>query len=103
MRRIEEFKCLKDDQLHSKGKAPLLNRPRQGAFPPTPRKDLRMQEPKVQIEKVNVAFKELVHKIVERIKNKPYFRWPNKMRGDPTRRNQNLYFTYHRHKVHTTK
>ena len=25
MRRIEEYKCLKDDQLQSKGKAPLLN------------------------------------------------------------------------------
>ena len=28
---------------------------------------------------VNVAFKELVHKIVDRIKNESFFRWPNKM------------------------
>ena len=27
---------------------------------------------------VNVAFKELVYRIVDRI-NEPYFRWPNKM------------------------
>ena len=26
-----------------------------------------------------MAFKELVHKIVDRIKNEPFFRWPNKM------------------------
>ena len=28
MRRIEEYKCLEDDWLQSKGKAPLLNHPR---------------------------------------------------------------------------
>ena len=52
---------------------------------------------------VNVAFKELVHKIIDRIKNEPFFRWLNKIRGDPSRRNQNLYCTYHRDKGHTTK
>ena len=31
------------------------------------------------MEEVNVAFKESVHKIVDRIKNEPYFRWSNKM------------------------
>ena len=50
-----------------------------------------------------MAFKEPVHKIIGRIKNEPYFRWPNKMGGDPTHRNQNLYCTYHRDKGHTTK
>ena len=33
-----------------------------------------------------MAFKEPVHKIVDRIKNEPYFRWPNKMGGDLSRR-----------------
>ena len=36
MRRIEEYKCLKDDQLQSKGKAPLLNHSRQSIFPSRP-------------------------------------------------------------------
>ena len=62
-----------------------------------------MQEPKVQMGEVNMAFKELVHKILDRIKNEPYFKWPNKMRGDPTRRNQNLYCTYHRDKGYITE
>ena len=44
MRRIEEYKCLEDDRLQNKGKAPLLNRSRQGVFPPRPRKDFRMSE-----------------------------------------------------------
>ena len=38
-----------------------------------------MQESETQMGEVNVAFKELVHKIVERIKNESFFRWPNKM------------------------
>ena len=50
-----------------------------------------------------MTFKEPVHKILERIKNKPYFWWPSKIGGDPTRRNQNLYCTYHQDKGHTTK
>ena len=77
MRRIEEYKHLKDDRLQSKGKAPLLNRSQQGVFPLRPRKDLKIQESGAQIEEVNVAFKEPVHKIMDRIKNEPYFRWPN--------------------------
>ena len=48
-----------------------------------------------------MAFKEPVHKIMDRIKNESYFRWPNKMGGNPSRRNQSLYYTYHRDKGHT--
>ena len=62
-----------------------------------------MQEPEAQIEGVNVVFKELVHKIIDRIKNESFFRWPNKMGGDPSRRNQNLYYTYNSDKGHTTE
>ena len=50
-----------------------------------------------------MTFKVPVHKIVDRIKNEPYFKWPNKMGGDPAQRNQNLYCTYHRNKGHTTE
>ena len=45
-----------------------------------------------------MAFKEPMHKIVDRIKNEPFFRWPNKMGGDPSWRNQNMYCAYHRDK-----
>ena len=74
MRCIEEYKCLKDDRLQSKGKASLLNRSRQGIFPSRPRKDLKIQESGAQMKEVNVAFKEPVHKIVDQIKNESYFR-----------------------------
>ena len=52
---------------------------------------------------VNVTFKEPIYKILECIKNEPYFRWLGKMGGDLARRNQNLYCTYHKEKGHTTE
>ena len=103
MRHIEEYKRLEDDRLQSKGKGSLVNRSRPGIFPPRPRRDLRIQESEVQLGEVNVAFKEPMHKIVDRIKNDPFFKWSNKMGRDPSRRNQNLYCTYHQDKGHTTE
>ena len=103
MRRIEEYKCLKDDQLQNKGKALVVSNQRQGGFQLRPRKDLRIQELEAQMGEVNVTFRDPVHRIVDRIKNEPYFHWSNKMGGDLSRRNQNLYYTYHRDKEHTTE
>ena len=103
MRRIEEYKHLENDRLQNKGKVLLLDRSQQGIIPTRPKKDFRMQESETQIEGVNVAFKELAHKILDRIKNESFFKWPNKIGGDPSRRNQNLYCTYHRDKGHTTE
>ncbi|XP_075669926.1 uncharacterized protein LOC142639662 [Castanea sativa] len=102
IKRIEEYKRLEDDRLQNKGKAPVVSNPQQGCFQSRPRKDLRIQEPEARVGEVNVMFKELVHKIVDLIKNKPYFFWTNKMGGDPSRRNQNLYCTYHKGKGHIT-
>jgi len=86
---------LEDDRLQSKGKASVINHPRHIGLQSRPRKELRIQEPEPPMGEVNVTFKESVHRIVDRIKNESYIRWPNKMRGDPSRRNQNLYCTYH--------
>ena len=80
-----------------------MGRSRQSILPTKPKREFRMQEPEVQIEGVNMAFKEPVHKILEWIKNEPFFRWLNKMGGDPSQRNQSLYCTYHRDKGHTTE
>ncbi|XP_023914565.1 uncharacterized protein LOC112026113 [Quercus suber] len=103
MRRIEEYKRLEDDRLQSKGKVPIINHPRQNSFPPRIRGNMRIQEPETPAGEVNVAFKKPVHKILDKIKHQPYFRWPNRMGGDPTRRNQNLHCTYHKDKGHTTE
>ena len=103
MRRIKEYKRLEDDRLQSKGKVPMITRPRQAGFPFRPRGGPAIQEPAAQIEEVNVTFKEPVHRILDRIKHELYFRWPNKMGGNPSRRNQSLYCIYHRDKGHTTE
>ncbi|XP_023877205.1 uncharacterized protein LOC136070219 [Quercus suber] len=103
MRRIEEYKQLEDDELQSKGKAPVVNRPRQNIYPPRVRGNLRIQEPEEPVGEVNLRFKEPVHRIIDKIKHELYFRWSNKMGGDPSIRNQNLYCTYHKDRGHTTE
>ena len=52
---------------------------------------------------VNVVFREPVQKILENVRNEPFFKWPNKMAGDPMNRNQNLYCHYHQDHGHTTE
>ncbi|XP_023872624.1 uncharacterized protein LOC111985208 [Quercus suber] len=101
MRCNEEYKRLEDDQLQSKGKAPVVNRPRQNIYLPRVWGNLRIQEPEAHVGEVNLTFKKPVHRIIDKIKHESYFKWPNKMGGDPSRRNQNLYCTYHKDKGHT--
>ena len=48
-------------------------------------------------------FRDSVHQVLEKIKNEPFFKWPNKMAGDPMKRNQNMYCQYHQELVDTTK
>ena len=43
-----------------------------------------MQESEALMGEVNMVFKEPIHKIVDRIKNEPFFKWPNKMGDDPS-------------------
>ena len=52
---------------------------------------------------VNAVFRKPVHQVLEKIKNESFFKWPNKMTGDPMRHNQNLYCQYHQEKGHTTE
>lgn len=107
MRWIEEYNRLEDNRLQSKGKAPAAfqyqREHRIGVFQQRPRREDEGQNRISWAERVNVVFKELVHKILEKIKHDPYFRWSGKMGKDPTRRNQNLYYTYHQDKEHTTE
>ena len=74
MRSIKEYK-----RMQNKGKALITSQPRQRGFQSRPLKDLRIQKLGTQVGEMNVTFKEPVHRIMDRIKNKPYFQWPNKM------------------------
>ena len=44
-----------------------------------------------------------MHQVLEKVKNESFFKWPNKMVGNPEKRNQNLYCQYHRDHGHTTE
>ena len=52
---------------------------------------------------INAVFREPVQQVLEKIKNEPFLKWPNKMARDPMRRNQNLYCQYHQDHGHTTE
>ena len=54
-------------------------------------------------QKVNAVFRESVPQVLEKIKNEPFFKWPNKVAGDSMKRNQSLYCQYHQDHRHTTK
>ena len=44
-----------------------------------------------------------MQKVLEKVKNEPFLKWPNKMAGDPMNRNQNLYCHYHQDHGHITE
>ena len=108
MDQIDKYKRVEEDQQQDKGKGKVIpqemrdfrsdrynnNRTRRdfaGQFEPT--------SPQV----VSTVFREPVHQDLEKIKNEPYFRWPNKMSGDPLRRNQSLHCLYHQERGHTAE
>ena len=68
-----------------------------------PWRDFFPQAQKQRTEMVSSLYKEPIYQIVGKIKNEPYFRWPNKMSGDVIKRNQSLYYSYHQDCEHTTK
>ena len=68
-----------------------------------PRKDFVGQSGSADTQVVNAVFREPVQQVLEKIKNEPFFKWPNKMAGEPKRRNPNLYCHYHQDHEHTTE
>ena len=99
MDRIDEYKWVEEDQTQGKGKAKAFPKKRdpQGEWyhGNQPRRDFPNQTSFVGAQVVSSLFKEPIYQILENIKNEPYFKWPNKMGGDPSKRNQSLYCHYH--------
>ena len=96
MDRIDEYKQVEEDQQQGKGKAKVIPQDirdfRSDRYNNNkPRRDFAGQSQSMAPQVVNTVFREPVHQVLEKIKNKPYFKWPNKMRGDPIRRNQSLH------------
>ena len=99
MNRIDKYKRVEEDQLQGKGKEKFI---------PQEMRDFRSdrynssrlmrdfigQSGAANTQTVNTVFREPVYLVLEKIKNKPYFKWPNKMAGESMRHNQKFYCQY---------
>ncbi|XP_065630030.1 uncharacterized protein LOC136067730 [Quercus suber] len=108
MDRIDKYKRVKEDQQQDRGKGKVI---------PQEMRDFRLdhdnnnrsrrdfigQSLPITPQAINTVFREPVHQVLEKIENEPYFKWPNKMSGDPSRRNQSLHCQYHQERGHTTE
>ncbi|XP_075663273.1 uncharacterized protein LOC142632831 [Castanea sativa] len=104
---INKYKPVEEDQIQSKGKAKLFPEKKdlrgmryQGSHP---RRDFPSRPLPAGTPLVNSLFKEPIHQILEKIRDEPYFRQPNKMSGDASLRNQSLHCHYHQDKGYTTE
>ena len=68
-----------------------------------PKRDYVEQLRSNSTQVVGAVFREPVHQVLEKIKNEPFFKWPNKMVRNPEKRNCNLYCQYHQDHGHTTE
>ena len=68
-----------------------------------PRRDFAGQSGSANVQAVNVVFRESVQQVLEKVRDELFFKWPNKMAGDPVNRNQNLYCHYHQDHGHITE
>ena len=108
MDKIDKYKKVEEDQLQGKGKEKII--PSKGNDfrlerynHNQPRRDFLRQVGQSNMQTVNAVFRESVQQVLEKGKNEPFFRWPGKMAGDPSKRNQNMYCHYHQDYGHATE
>ncbi|GFZ00954.1 hypothetical protein Acr_14g0005890 [Actinidia rufa] len=100
MSRVEMFARLEDDVRESEKIEGKLGR---GEAAVKRRKDgSNPYETRVK-QGINVVFKEPIYKLLARIRDKPYFKKPEPMGGDPKRQNQCWRCSYHGEKGHKTE
>lgn len=106
MDKIDKYKRVEEDQQTGKGKAKVIPQERRDFRSDhynssnRPRRDYSEQSRSTGAQVVHAVFQELLHKILEKAKNEPFFQWPSRMAGDPAKRNQNLYCAYHQEMGH---
>ena len=100
MDRVDKYKRIEDDQQQGKGKAKVISQEMRNFRSDRynnnrSRRDYAGQSGSTNTQMVSAVFREPVWQVLEKIKNEPLFKWPNKMFRDPTKRNQSLYYHYH--------
>ena len=78
MDRIDKYRRIEEDQLQGKGKAKVIPQERRDsksdrAQNNRPWRDFAGQSGSVNTQAVNVVFREPVQKILEKVKNEPFF------------------------------
>ena len=100
MDRVDKYKRIEDDQQQGKGKAKVIPQEmrdfRSNRYSNNrPKRDYADQSWSNNTQVVGAVFREPVHQVLEKIKNEPFFKRPNKMVGNPEKRNRNFYCQYH--------
>ena len=107
MDRIDKYKRVEEDQQTRKGKAKVVPQERRDFRSDRfnnsnrPRRDYLEQSRSTGAQAIHIMFRESLHKILEKVKNEPFFQWPSRMVGDPAKCNQSLYCEYHQELSHT--
>ena len=92
MDQIDKYKRVKEDRLQGKGKEKVIPQERRDFRSDIynsncQRRDFVGQSGATNTQVVSTVFQEPIHQVLEKIKNEPYFKWPNKMVGESTRPN----------------
>ena len=79
MDRVDKYKRIKDNQQQGKGKAKIILQERRDFKSDwynnnRPRRDYADQSGSNSTQVVGVVFRELVHQVLEKIKNEPFFK-----------------------------
>ena len=96
MDRVDKYKRIEDNQQQGKWKAKVIPQEmrdfRSDRYNNNrPRRDYVEQSGSNKNQVVRAVFREPVLQVLEKVKNESFFKWPNKMVGNPEKRNRNLY------------
>ena len=88
MDRVDKYKRIEDDQQQRKGKAKVIPQEMRDFKSDRysnnrPRRDYVDQLGSNNTQVIGAVFREPVHQVLEKIKNEPFFKRPNKMVGNP--------------------
>ena len=105
---VDKYKRIEDDQQQGKGKAKVIPQERRDFKSDwynnnRLRRDYAGQLGSTNTQMVNAVFWEPVRQVLEKIKNESFFKLPNKIMGNPEKRNHNLYCQYYQDHGYTTK
>ena len=92
MDRVDKYKRIEDDQQQGKGKAKAIPQEKRDFRSDRYnnnrlRRDYAEQQGSNNNQVVRAVFREPVHQVLEKVKNESFFKWPNKMVGNPKNRN----------------